>query len=164
MEIGHTSTDTPIFLDSSLATGWRTRAKPWPIREVLNSRASSMFWSTSVPSASADKHGRKGCLIGTYTAGCVTGRRAERETPFTLGCVLCGRGCRLTGLSGVEEEGEVDASLSRERQSLSEEPERPSAVLSAHLEAQEQRKLNLRTTHPLDLHQTSRCMCQRYLM
>lgn len=52
LEMGHTSTATPLLLDRSRATGWRGRAKPWPIREVFNRRASNKFWSTSVPSRS----------------------------------------------------------------------------------------------------------------
>ena len=51
--MGQTSTATPLFLDMSLATGWRGRANPWPMRDVLNKRASNRFWSTSVPSRSA---------------------------------------------------------------------------------------------------------------
>lgn len=52
-EMGHTSTATPLFLDMSLASGWRDRANPWPIRDVFRRRASIMFWSTSVPSWSS---------------------------------------------------------------------------------------------------------------
>ena len=52
-EMGQTSRGTAFILDSILATGWRKRAKPWPMREVLKSKASNMFWSDFVPCRSA---------------------------------------------------------------------------------------------------------------
>lgn len=63
LEMGHTSTATPLFLDISLANGWRRRANPWPMREVLNKRASNKFWSTSVPSRSACRREKSECML-----------------------------------------------------------------------------------------------------
>lgn len=53
LEIGHTSTATPILRERALVVGCRTKANPCPMREVFNRRASNMFWSTSVPCKSA---------------------------------------------------------------------------------------------------------------
>lgn len=55
LETGHSSTATPLVLESSLARGWCTSAKPCPIRLVLNRRASKTFLSASVPSKSKNK-------------------------------------------------------------------------------------------------------------
>lgn len=56
LEIGHTSTGTPIFLESSFARGWCAKANPCPMRDVLNNRASRTFLSTSVPYESINTH------------------------------------------------------------------------------------------------------------